>query len=373
MSAPKSKRSSPSPYKEESSKVTQHAIGARAPWIMVIGTGELKFAEELEPLARDFGEALAKNGFNLATFGWEGVEEVVAYSFAKATGLSKSELENRLVHFVDGQRQPRYRGGWSSRLSTEADAVSMALTYIDGLVIIGGASWSFRFAKNAEDAGIPIVPLVGNVKGSYAANHFYNEMVGLAPSRVRWDAKDLLLLAQGRTNAIYAAINMLLQMAVSGDKANPPTNEPTISFERRERLLELLADKQRLSRMIAGGALLERSFIRWVQSPLPNQFFEAIRVFGIKSVEELVDFEQRLNKQFADFRPNPLWKAWFLEHHAAALVDVLKAAVPKSGPEPIRAEQRRSRPSEGPSSEPPESPLHREPPRRFRKVDWKEI
>src|ERR1051325_642398 len=102
------------------------SAGARAPWILVLGTGQKTLSEKIYATADRLGAALAEKQFNLATFGWHGVDEVVARSFAKATGLSADELEHRLVHFIDGGGEPEFPSGWVTRFSTEADTVAGA-------------------------------------------------------------------------------------------------------------------------------------------------------------------------------------------------------------------------------------------------------
>ena len=72
------------------------AVGSRAPWILVVGSGQRTLRPTVFSVARQVGSALAKAGFNLATFGWHGVDEIVAYSFAEATGLPEVEEAVRL-------------------------------------------------------------------------------------------------------------------------------------------------------------------------------------------------------------------------------------------------------------------------------------
>jgi hypothetical protein len=282
------------------------------------------------------GAGLAKTGFNLVSFGWRGVDEVVANSFAQASGLAGAELEDRIVHFVEAGREPRFTGGWTQRFSTEEDVKSGAIGYADAIVLIGGAGWSRDFTVRALEAGIFVLPLAAtSTSNEFAAREILDlchksgiyQRRGLNPAAVG-------ALAQPIASAAEAVVNLLRSFFEQNPqlKTKPERSTARITGLRasqRERLISLLNDGPKLARLLSRAVLLERSFLPWLETLDGSRFLEESRMLGVKSLVDLLELDERLEKEFPEFKPNPLWEAWFIHYHAEGLRKKLEAALPR--------------------------------------------
>jgi hypothetical protein len=91
-------------------KVQQEA--AETKWVLVAGSGTSSpLPEKIVEVSRRLGRGLADSGFGLVSGGWQGVDHVVARSFAEAVKETEGNLGNRLIQFMERGRTPDFPAG----------------------------------------------------------------------------------------------------------------------------------------------------------------------------------------------------------------------------------------------------------------------
>jgi hypothetical protein len=289
-----------------------------------------------ENAARVLGAELARAGFNLATFGWRGVDEIVARSFARGTGLTGADLEDRLVHFVEGHREARFHDGWQLRFSTEEDVKSGALGYADAIVAVGGGEWTFEFCRRAIQAGLLVLSLeAGGSELAYAARrlHEYNLDTGTY-QRLGVSLASVEATRPSHPSAVPSVVKLLQEFFKQRPSVKPKPDRSSsrlsgLGPDKRSELGALLNDGPRLARFLSRSALAEPAFLTWLETLEAGQFLEAARVLGLASFNNLLELEAKLDAAYPAFQPNPLWTSWFQQYHAASLGEKLRAYLPR--------------------------------------------
>jgi hypothetical protein len=129
-------------------------------WILVAGSGrEDKLSNVVEETSKLLGNMLAHNGFGLVSGGWQGVDRVVARSFAMALYPQDRPLEKYLVQVVRRDWQPVFPGGNLIFVAPGEEEWTKGIERADAVVLIEGFGGTLTTGRLARSLGKPVLPL----------------------------------------------------------------------------------------------------------------------------------------------------------------------------------------------------------------------
>ena len=174
--------------------------------VIVAGTGSYDLPENVIYVARAVGRMLAVEGYDAVDGGWQGVDYLMAESYASTLDQAGIPVDDHLTHVLEQwQSHPDYRRGKVVRTPLKADA----------LIVIGGAGATGEIARQMMN-DVPVLPVRGT--GGDALDVF-NELF-IAPLRRR----ELLILdinIDSPQDAVRIASNIasLLRLYFNGTSA----------------------------------------------------------------------------------------------------------------------------------------------------------
>ncbi|MCF4969078.1 TIR domain-containing protein [Nostoc sp. CMAA1605] len=128
--------------------------------ILVAGTGNYQLAPEIYLTAKHLGEKIAKYDYNLITGGWQGVDYVVAESFANQLALKNIPLSRKLTQVVVHGTQPIFRGGTLEYTEPGINEWLKCLQKADVVILLGGLGGTYETYLYAKQEKIPVIPIV---------------------------------------------------------------------------------------------------------------------------------------------------------------------------------------------------------------------
>ena len=128
--------------------------------ILVAGTGNYQLPKEIYLTAKKLGEKIADYDYNLITGGWQGVDYVVAESFATKLALKNIPLSQKLTQVVVQGTQPIFRGGTVQYTETGINEWLKCLQKADVVILLGGIGGTYETYLYAQQEKIPVIPIV---------------------------------------------------------------------------------------------------------------------------------------------------------------------------------------------------------------------
>jgi hypothetical protein len=164
-------------------------VAAKHPlaWVLVAGTGSYGLPQQVRTAAERVGGWLAKLRYGLVTGGWQGVDHVVARTFAdtlRDTGLSLTDF---LVHVVKRDRTPDFREGRWELVENDRQEFERSVELADGVILIGGLGGTKEIGNRALAARVPVYPLAST---GGDAEQLFDEILA------NWDAFTWLPLSR---------------------------------------------------------------------------------------------------------------------------------------------------------------------------------
>ena len=128
--------------------------------ILVAGTGQYHLPAEINWCAQTLGKRIAEHTYNLITGGWEGVDYVVAESFAKQLSHDNIRLTDKLTQIVPRGKQPTFKGGTVKYTESGVHEWLDCLRQSDLVILIGGVGGTYETYQYAKQECIPVIPIV---------------------------------------------------------------------------------------------------------------------------------------------------------------------------------------------------------------------
>jgi serine phosphatase RsbU (regulator of sigma subunit)/predicted Rossmann-fold nucleotide-binding protein len=128
-------------------------------WILVAGTGSNELAPTVLAAAKRVGTWLADNRYGLITCGWQGVDRVVAESFANALSNADLSVDDYLVHVLKRDRIPAFTNGRRVHVDNIRQEFTQSVERADAVLLIGGLGGTRQVGKRALKVRVPVYPL----------------------------------------------------------------------------------------------------------------------------------------------------------------------------------------------------------------------
>jgi TIR domain len=153
-------------------KVQQEATDTK--WVLVAGSGTESLPENLVEVSRRLGRGLADSGFGLVSGGWQGVDSIVARSFAEAVKETEGNLGERLIQFMEHGRTPDFPGGRFMAANSDREAWVHSIERAEAVILVGGAGGTYETGLIARRQGKPVLPVADTRHGNFSdAYHMY--------------------------------------------------------------------------------------------------------------------------------------------------------------------------------------------------------
>ena len=155
----------------------------RPRFVLVAGSGGRQLPETVAAASESLGRALAEAGFGLVTCGWDGVDAVVADTFARTRQDRGARVSSHVLQIVVRGAEPAFAGGNVVNVASEEGAWDQSIDLADAVVLIGGLGGTYETGRRARNMSKPVLPLAGSAEGALHADarRFHAEM------RERWE------------------------------------------------------------------------------------------------------------------------------------------------------------------------------------------
>jgi hypothetical protein len=117
-------------------KVHQEATDTK--WVLVAGSGTKSLPEKIVEVGRRLERGLADSGFGLVSGGWQGVDSIVARSFAEAVKETEGNLGERLIQFMERGWTPDFPGGRFVTANSDREAWVQSIERAEAVILVGG-------------------------------------------------------------------------------------------------------------------------------------------------------------------------------------------------------------------------------------------
>ncbi|WP_428663069.1 toll/interleukin-1 receptor domain-containing protein [Runella sp.] len=138
-------------------------------WILLVGTGrQYDLPAQVAGLAKEFGRALAEEGYGLVIGGWPGVDYLAAESFNEGIKKTKKSLSDYLLQVIADKRPavfpanasyPDYKGGFIITVPTGTREWIEAIKYADAVILLGGEGGTRETYYYANQEQRPVFPI----------------------------------------------------------------------------------------------------------------------------------------------------------------------------------------------------------------------
>ncbi|MEM9482541.1 MAG: TIR domain-containing protein [Cyanobacteria bacterium P01_F01_bin.116] len=128
--------------------------------VLVAGTGNYHLPAEINWCAQKLGKRIAAHTYNLITGGWEGVDYVVAETFAQQLSKEGIRLTDKLTQIVPQGKQPAFKGGRVAYTESGVNEWLACLQQTDLVILLGGVGGTYETYQYARQEQIPVIPIV---------------------------------------------------------------------------------------------------------------------------------------------------------------------------------------------------------------------
>lgn len=138
--------------------------------IYVVGTGRYDLPQEIYWCAKHLGRLLAEQNYNLISGGWQGVDYVIAESYAAVLQEKQQPLSEKLLQVIPHGKYPEFRGGKVQYVNAGSDEWLACLHKADIVILIGGVGGTYETFLYAKQENVPLIPIVctnGDAKKVY--------------------------------------------------------------------------------------------------------------------------------------------------------------------------------------------------------------
>lgn len=196
-------------------------------FVLVAGTGKQHLSERIVATSEQLGQALAQAGYGLITGGWEGVDAIVAESFARRLQKLGRKSATLLRQVVKRGAEPSFAGGEVVSSGSEDDAWNLSIKLADAVVLVGGIGGTYETGRRARERGKPVLPLASTADGwrNDDARRLHAEMrttweVDPIPGLMRDDFLELASPAPGVVPEVIRCLNKIFAGAQREAQAN---------------------------------------------------------------------------------------------------------------------------------------------------------
>jgi predicted Rossmann-fold nucleotide-binding protein len=138
--------------------------------LYVVGTGAYNLPQEIYWCAKHLGKLLAEQNYNLISGGWQGVDYVIAESYAATLQQKQQPLSEKLFQVVPQGTYPIFKGGNVTYVEPGPNEWLACLQKADIVILIGGVGGTYETFLYAKQENVPMIPIVctnGDAKKVY--------------------------------------------------------------------------------------------------------------------------------------------------------------------------------------------------------------
>ncbi len=166
--------------------------------IYVVGTGRYDLPQPIYWCAKHLGKLIGDYNYNLISGGWQGVDYVVAESFAQVQAQRREALSAKLLQVVPEGKTPEFKGGKIQTVKAGADEWLACLEKAAIVILIGGVGGTYETYQYAKQEQVPIIPIVCT---DGDAKKVYDELLA------NWDEKTMRYVSQDRFKSLNQYID----------------------------------------------------------------------------------------------------------------------------------------------------------------------
>jgi hypothetical protein len=211
-------------------------------FVLVAGSGKQHLPERIVATSEQLGQALAQAGYGIVTGGWEGVDALVAESFARRLQILGRRSASLLRQVVKRGAEPSFAGGEVVSSGSEDDAWNLSIKLADAVVLVGGIGGTYETGRRARERGKPVLPLASTADGwrNDDARRFHAEMrttweLDPIPGLTRDDFLELASPAPGVVSEVIRCLDKIFPGAQRESQAYiDPESDMKTPEEHRE-------------------------------------------------------------------------------------------------------------------------------------------
>ncbi|MBD2461277.1 toll/interleukin-1 receptor domain-containing protein [Oscillatoria sp. FACHB-1407] len=166
--------------------------------VLVVGTGNFHLPNEVLWCAQWLGQKIAEFDYKLITGGWEGVDYVVADSFATQIAHKRIPLSEKLTHIVPRGKEPKFQGGTVEYTEPGVREWLDCLRRSDLVILLGGVGGTYETYHYAKQERVPVLPIVCT---NGDAKRVFDEMLQ------NWDAELMGRISPDKFKSLNQYIN----------------------------------------------------------------------------------------------------------------------------------------------------------------------
>jgi predicted Rossmann-fold nucleotide-binding protein len=166
--------------------------------IYVVGTGRYDLPQEIYWCAKHLGRLLAEENYNLISGGWQGVDYVIAESFAMVLQEKQQALSEKLYQVVPKGKYPEFKGGTIEYVESGIDEWLACLKKADIVILIGGVGGTYETFLYAKQENVPLIPIVCT---NGDAKKVYDELLA------NWNEKTMRYVSEERFKSLNQFID----------------------------------------------------------------------------------------------------------------------------------------------------------------------
>jgi predicted Rossmann-fold nucleotide-binding protein len=161
--------------------------------VYVVGTGSYELPQEIYWCAKHLGRLLAEQNYNLISGGWQGVDYVIAESYAATLQQKHQALSEKLFQIVPNGTYPKFKGGKVEYVEPGPNEWLACLNKADIVILIGGVGGTYETFSYAKQENVPLIPIVCT---NGDAKKVYDELLA------NWDEKTMRYVSVERFKSL---------------------------------------------------------------------------------------------------------------------------------------------------------------------------